>query len=72
DYTAYRYQFTLPVAYNIYKVGKVLVDNINYLDYLPPDLFETQIRRQYLAESGRPRFFTMGRDFRNTGYKLLS
>lgn len=71
-YTAYRYQYSLPVNYNIYRVGKVLVEQANFLDYLPPDLFETQVRRQYLVEAGRPRIFTLGRDFRNTGAKLLS
>lgn len=71
-FTAYQYQYSLPAAYNIYKVGKIMVDQANYLEYVPPELFETEVRRPYLVEGGRPRQFTLGRDFRNTQYSLLS
>lgn len=72
DFTIYQYQFTLPVASNIYKIGKIQLDQITWLEYIPPSMFETQIRKQYLVSGGRPRYFTVSRDFRNTGQQLLS
>ncbi len=35
-------------------------------------LFETDIRRQYLTTGGRPRWFTISRDWRNTGQNVMS
>lgn len=72
DFTIYQYQFTLPTDENIYKVGKIQIDQSNWLDYIAPGLFETDVRRQYLTTGGRPRWFTISRDRRNTGQRLLS
>lgn len=71
-YTMYQYQFTLPVTSNIYKCGKAQVDQANWLEYINPSMFETDIRKQYLTSGGRPRWFTISRDFRNTGQQILS
>lgn len=72
DFTIYQYQFTLPTNENIYKVGKIQVDQSNWLDFVAPSLFETDVRRQYLSTGGRPRWFTISRDRKNTGQRLLS
>lgn len=70
-YTMYQYRFLLPVGMNIYKFGKIKVDQANWLEYIPPGLFETDVRRQYLASGGRPTYFTISRDFRGTGQQVL-
>jgi len=72
EYTMYQYQYTLDTDYNIYKVGKIQVDQSNWIEYVPPSLFETEIRRQWLTTGGRPRWFTISRDIANTGQNLLS
>jgi len=71
-YTLYQYQFTLDTDYNIYKVGKVQVDQSNWIEYVPPSIFETDIKRQWLTTGGRPRWFTISRDIANVGQNLLS
>lgn len=71
-YTLYQYQFTLDTDYNIHKIGKLQVDQANWLEYVPASLFETDIRRQYLTTGGRPRWFTISRDWRNTGQNVMS
>lgn len=72
DYTMYQYQYTLDTDYNIYKVGKIQVDQANWIEYVPPGLFETEVRRQWLTTGGRPRWFTISRDIASTGQNLLS
>lgn len=72
SYTLYQYQYTLPVNENIYRIGKIQVDQSNWLDYVPPGFFETDVRRQYLSTGGRPRWFTVQRDRQNPGQRLLS
>lgn len=71
-FTIYQYQYTLPTNENIYKVGKIQIDQSNWLDFVAPSLFETDVRRQYLSTGGRPRWFTISRDRKNTGQRLLS
>lgn len=72
NYTLYQYQYTLSVNENIYRIGKIQVDQSNWLDYVPPSFFETDVRRQYLSTGGRPRWFTVQRDRQNPGQRLLS
>lgn len=72
DYSMYQYQFTLDTDYNIYKFGKIQVDQSNWVEYVPASLFETEVRRQWLTSGGRPRWFTISRDIANTGQNLLS
>lgn len=71
-YTIYQYRFLLPVGLNIYKIGKIKVDQGNWMEYVPPGIFETDVRRQYLVSGGRPAYFTVSRDFRGTGQQVLS
>lgn len=72
SYSMYQYQYTLPLQSNIYKCGKAQVDQANWIEYVNPSIFETDIRKQYLASGGRPRWFTIQRDFRNVGQQILS
>jgi len=72
DYSMYQYQFSLDTDYNIYKFGKIQVDQSNWIEYVPAGLFETEVRRQWLSSGGRPRWFTISRDIANTGQNLLS
>ena len=72
DYTMYQYQYSLDTDYNIHKFGKIQVDQSNWMEYIPPGLFETEVRRQALTTGGRPRWFTISRDIANTGQTLLS
>lgn len=71
-YTLYQYQFTLDTDYNIYKVGKVQVDQSNWIEYVPPSIFETDVRQPWLSQGTRPRAFTISRNIANTGQSLLS
>jgi len=61
SFTLYRYQFELDHTLNLYKFGRLLVDQTAVLDYVPPDLFETDARRSHLTSGGRPRQFTVSR-----------
>lgn len=72
SYTLYQYQFTLPTNDNIYRVGKLQVDQSNWIEYIPPAFFETEARYRYMTTGGRPRWFTISRDRLNTGQKVLS
>lgn len=72
EFTLYQYQFPIDSTSNIYRFGKAQVDQANWLDYVNPTMFETDVRKQYLVSGGRPRFFTVSRDFRNTGRQLFS
>lgn len=70
-YSMYQYRYTLNTDDNIYKVGRIQVDQANWIDYVPPSIFETDIRRQWLTTGGRPRWWTISRDSLNTGQNLL-
>lgn len=72
EFTLYQYQFQINATSNIYKFGKAQVDQANWLDYVNPAMFETDVRKQYLVSGGRPRYFTVSRDFRNSGRQLFS
>lgn len=72
EFTIYQYQFPIDATTNIYRFGKAQVDQANWLEYVNPMMFETDIRKQYLVSGGRPRWFTVSRDFRNTGRQLFS
>lgn len=72
SYQAYQYQFTLPLDYNIYRIGKIQIDRASWCEYVPPGIFETDVRRQWLTTGGRPRWFTVSRDSRNVGQTLLA
>lgn len=72
SFTMYQYRFLLPVGLNIYKIGKIQVDQANWLEFVPPSIFETDVRKQYLVSGGRPRYFTVSRDFRGVGQQVLS
>lgn len=61
SYTLYRYQFELDGELNIYKFGKPQVDHVRVLEYMPPELFETDVRRPYLISGTKPRWFTISR-----------
>lgn len=72
DFTIYQYQYSLTSDYNIYKFGKIQVDQSNWLEYVPPSIFETDIRRQALTTGGRPRWFTISRSIALTGRNVIS
>lgn len=71
-YTLYQYRYRLNTNHIIYKIGKIQVDEAGYCEYMPPSIFETDARRRYLSSSGTPRYFTINRDFKNTGQTILS
>jgi hypothetical protein len=71
-FTIYQYQFTLNTDYNIRSVGKIQVDQSNWLEYVNPTCFETDVRRQYLTTGGRPRWFTISRDTQHRGQNVIS
>ncbi len=52
SYTVYQYRFRLPTDYNIYKVGKIFVNQLRWLEFVPPDLFESETRRRYIPSTG--------------------
>lgn len=70
-FTLYRYQFELDGDLNLYKFGKPQVDHVRVLEYMPPELFETDVRRPYLISGTKPRWFTISRG-RTIGRTCLS
>lgn len=72
DYTLYRYQYSLDNDLNIYKFGKMQIEQSNWVEYIPPQLFETDVRRPGLTSGARPRNFTLSRDDQNVGCTVLS
>jgi hypothetical protein len=60
-YTLYRYQYEIDSSINLYKFGKLQVDQVSVLDYVPPGLFETDVRLPYLVTGSKPRCFTVSR-----------